>query len=37
VSETHATDDRLARLFGMPFGNQSVGYRPAAVFDDGQG
>ena len=35
--EKHATEYRLVRSFGMPFGIQIAGDRPASVFDDGQG
>ncbi len=37
MSEKHATDNRDLRSFGMPFSIQIAGYRPATVFDDGQG
>ena len=38
MSEKHATEYRLMRSFGMPFGRiQNAGDQPATVFDDGQG
>lgn len=37
MSEKHATDYRLERNFGMPFGIQTAGDRLATVFEIGQG
>jgi hypothetical protein len=38
VLQTHATEYRVMRSFGMPFGRiQSLGDLPTTVFDDGQG
>ncbi len=38
VSEQHATDYRVTRFLGMPFGRIEIaGNQPATVFDHGQG